>query len=105
MIDYVENEGENEKYDRCTIRHKHINRPRPRHGHKYTKYKMWHSTMWVICIKQRLSHIWNSFHEKTKQHWGRVEKKVLLIKKSVLLLSKYNLTDAYFLINFEHAGL
>ena len=31
-----------------------INRPRPRHGHKHTKYKMCHSIMMVICIKQRL---------------------------------------------------
>ena len=30
-------------------------RPRPRHGHKYTKYKMCFSTMMVICIKQHLN--------------------------------------------------
>ena len=37
-----------------------INRPRPRHGHKYTKYtnyeytnyKMGHSTMRVMCIRK-----------------------------------------------------
>ena len=29
-----------------------INRCRPRHGHKYTKYKMCLSTMMVICMKQ-----------------------------------------------------
>ena len=34
-----------------------INRPRPRHGHKYTKYKMYLSIMMVICIKQNLSNI------------------------------------------------
>ena len=28
-----------------------INKPRPRHGHKYTKYKMGHSMMVVICIR------------------------------------------------------
>ena len=38
--------------------------------------------MMVICIKQHLSNIRGSIHEKAKQHWGWVEKK-LLIKKSV----------------------
>ena len=32
-----------------------INRPRPRHGHKYTKYKRCLSIMMAICIKQHLS--------------------------------------------------
>ena len=31
-----------------------INRPRQRHGHKYTKYKLYLSVMMVMCIKQRL---------------------------------------------------
>ena len=34
-----------------------INRPRSRHGHKYTKYKMCLSMMMGICIKQHLSDI------------------------------------------------
>ena len=34
-----------------------INKPRPRHGHKYTKYKSCLSTMMAICIKQHLSNI------------------------------------------------
>ena len=34
-----------------------INRPRPRHGQKNTKYKMGLSKMMVICIKERLSNI------------------------------------------------
>ena len=34
-----------------------INRTRPRHGHKYTKYKMCLSIMLVICIKQHLGNI------------------------------------------------
>ena len=29
----------------------HLNRTRPRHGHKYTKYKWWLSIMMVICIE------------------------------------------------------
>ena len=45
-----------------------INRPRPRHGHKYTKYKIYLSMM-VICITQHLSNIWSSIHEKVKQQW------------------------------------
>ena len=47
-----------------------INRPRPRYGHKYTKYKMCLSTMMITCIKQHLNNIWSSVHEKVKQHWG-----------------------------------
>ena len=34
-----------------------MNRPRPRHGHKYTKYKMCLNIMMVICTKQHLSNI------------------------------------------------
>ena len=34
-----------------------INRPRRRHGHKYTKYKIYLDIMMVICIKQHLSNI------------------------------------------------
>ena len=34
-----------------------INRPRPRHGPKYTKYKMCLSIMIVTCIKQHLRNI------------------------------------------------
>ena len=30
---------------------------RPRHGHKYTKYKICLCIMMVICIKQHLSNI------------------------------------------------
>ena len=48
-----------------------ITRPRPRHGHKYTIYKMCLSLMMAICIKQH----WSSNYEKVKQHWGWVEKK------------------------------
>ena len=34
-----------------------INRLRPGHGHKYTKYKMSLIMMMVTCIKQRISNI------------------------------------------------
>ena len=32
-----------------------INKPRPRHGHIYTKYRKCFSMMMLICIKQHLS--------------------------------------------------
>ena len=32
----------------------------------------------LLCIQQHLSNIWSSIHEKTKQHWGWVEKKLCL---------------------------
>ena len=45
-----------------------ITRPRPRHGPKYTIYKMCLGLMMAICIKQHLSNISSSIHEKRKQH-------------------------------------
>ena len=41
-----------------------INRPRPRHEHKYAKYEMYLSMMMVICIKQHQSNAWSLIHEK-----------------------------------------
>ena len=52
-----------------------ISRPWPRHGHKHIKYKKCLSMMLFVCIKQQLSNIWSSIHEKVKQHWGWVGKK------------------------------
>ena len=53
MINDNENEAGNEKqitgYD--------LNRPRPRHGQKHTKYKICLSIMMIICIKQHISSI------------------------------------------------
>ena len=34
-----------------------INRPRPRNGHKYIKYKKYLSMVMLICSKQHLSNI------------------------------------------------
>ena len=48
-----------------------INRPRPRHEHGYTKYKMCLSIMMALCIKQYLSNIWSSIHESNA---GEVKK-------------------------------
>ena len=40
-----------------------------------SKYKKCLSMMMLICIKQHLSNISSSIHEKVKQHWDWVEKK------------------------------
>ena len=63
-----------------------INRNRPRHGHKYTKYKMCLSMRMAMCNKQHLSNTLSWIHEKVKQHWSWVEIKALLIKKRVFIL-------------------
>ena len=57
--------AENEKEIAWLHRHDIIRRM-PRHGHKYTKYKMCLTLMMVICIKQQLSNIWSSINEKVK---------------------------------------
>ena len=41
-----------------------INWPRLRNGHTYIKYKKCLAMMMLICIKQHLSNIWSSIHEK-----------------------------------------
>ena len=67
-----------------------INRPRPKYGYNYTKYKMCLIIMMVIGIKQHLSKIWSSVHEKGKQHWGWVEKKCCLYKKKHVILFQFH---------------
>ena len=44
--------------------------------------------MMLICVKQRLSNIWNSIYDKVKQQWGWAEKKALLLKKNSVVKSK-----------------
>ena len=51
------NDNENEAAIKKRSHRYDMNRPRPRHGHKYTKYKMCLSIMMVICTKQHLSNI------------------------------------------------
>ena len=58
-----------------------INRTRPRHGHKYTKYRMCLNMVTVMCNKQHLSNIWSWIHGLSNNKAGL--KKMLLIKKSV----------------------
>ena len=55
---------------------------------KYSKYKECISMMMLICIKQHLSNIWSSIHEKVKQHRGLVEKSVAYDKKRVTGIPK-----------------
>ena len=38
----------------------------------------------AFMFKQYVSNIWRSIHEKVKQHWGWVEKKLCLLKKRCL---------------------
>ena len=58
-----------------------INRPRPRHGHKYTEEKMCLNIMMAICIKQHQSNVQSSIHEKVKQHTEAEFKKIVAYKK------------------------
>ena len=60
-------------------------RPRSRNGHKYNKYKKCLSMTMLIRIKQHLTNISNSIYEEVKQHWGWVEKALLIEKKHVFL--------------------
>ena len=53
-----------------------INRPEPRHGHKYGKYSKCLSIMKLTVTKKNLSNISGWIHGKVKQHWGSVEKSV-----------------------------
>ena len=67
-----------------TISHRYdVNRPRKRHGHRYSKYKRCLCMMMLICIKQHVSNVWSSIQEKVKQHWDWVEKSVDKEKSNV----------------------
>ena len=55
----VKNEKRTHRYD--------IYRPRSGSEHKYRSRKGL-SIMMLICVKQHLSNIWSSIHEKIKQH-------------------------------------
>ena len=65
-----------------------INWPRPSHGHKYTKYKMCLSIMMATCIKQHLSNIWSSIHEKVNNTEAELKKSVTY-KKSIYFCKKF----------------
>ena len=61
-----------------------VNRPTSRHGLTYTKYKKCLSMIMFIYIKQQPTNTRGSTYEKVKEHWGWVEKNVLLIKHKCL---------------------
>ena len=63
-----------------------MTRPSPRHGHKYTIYKMCLSLMMAISIKQHLSNIWRSIYET-----GAELKKSVSYKKSLYVNRKSHL--------------
>ena len=85
MINGNENEAEikniSQGYD--------TNRPRVRHGHKKTICEMCLIIMMVICMKQHLSNIWSSIHEKVKQQWDGVEKNAVYKKKRAYALQNW----------------
>ena len=56
-----------------------------RHRQIYANNKMSRDSL-GICIKQHLSNIWNSIHEKVKQHWDWVEKSISYKKACNLLV-------------------
>ena len=58
-----------------------INRLRPRHAHKYAKYKMFQRMMMLICIKQHLSNTSNSNHENKLRNTEANLKKALLMRE------------------------
>ena len=44
-----------------------------------------------VCIKQHLSNIWTSIHEKVKQNWDWVEKSVAFQKQYLIFIKKDDL--------------
>ena len=73
----------NSKRTTVSVSHRYnINRPRSRHGHKCPEYKKCLSMMMFTCIKQHLSNIGDSVHEKVQQHWHWVKKQRCLHEKS-----------------------
>ena len=85
--DYTINHNE-KKDENENISHRYdINRPRCKHGPKYSKYNTCLRMIMLTCTKQHLSNIWTSIHEKVKQYRGLVEKSVAY-KKRVYCRSK-----------------
>ena len=67
-----------------------INRPRSSDEHKYSKYKKYLTMMMLICIKQHLSNIWSSFHEKLSNTEAELKKSVAYKKKRVYHMRRVN---------------
>ena len=75
-----------------------MNRPRPRHGHEYTKYKMFFNIMILECIKQHLSNVWSSIHEKFTNTEVELKKSVAY-KKSVYIIICKKPFDSSFIVS------
>ena len=60
-----------------------IARLRPRHGQKYTIYKMCLNIMMAISIKQHVSNIWSSIYEKLSNSEAELKKSVACKEKRV----------------------
>ena len=82
--DYMLYFNENEMKMKNRSHRYNINRTWPRHGYKYTERKMYLSMMMVMCNKKYLSNTWTWIHEIVNQHWGWVEKKHCLYKKTYI---------------------
>ena len=72
-----------------------INRPRSRQEHKYSKHKKYLRMVIITCVKQHLSNIRSSIHEKVRQHrgWGekkRIKKRVISRSFRWLLVVRWN---------------
>ena len=64
--DYTSNHDENEDGNENRSHRYNIKKSKSRHGHRYSKYKKCLSMIKILCIKQYLSSIWTSIHEKVK---------------------------------------
>ena len=74
-----------------------INKPSPRHGHKYTKYKMYLSIMMVI-FKQHLTTFEAQFMKKLSNTDAELKKKSVAFKKSVYYEWLYSWNSGTFCI-------
>ena len=63
-----------------------IGRSKSKHGHKYSAYETYLSMMMLLCIKQVLSNISSSVHEKLSKTEAKLKKSVTYEKKRVVFL-------------------
>ena len=67
-----------------------INRPRPRHGHIFSKYKKCLGMITLMCINQNLSNILKLNSWKSEATLRLSWKKLLIIKNKAWLRSSRN---------------
>ena len=61
-----------------------VNRSRPRHEHRASKYKKCLGMKMLTCIKQHLSNVWSPIHEKLNNTAAELKKSVAY-KKSLYI--------------------